>query len=178
MKFLALRFSWHIVLIFITLSFIGGTRHGIEVGRRMQPPPMVYVIDRETLRYAKQYGTSYFISSVVIQNAEEYHIPKPLAFRLIWTESRFNPRALSPKGAVGLAQVMPSTARGLDSTLTRENLFDPEVNVDLGFRYLRMMHVRYNGDWQRALIAYNAGPRTADTTTTTEHTYADFILNR
>ena len=178
MKFLHLRFSWHIVVILVTLAFLGGAHYGTDVGRRMQPPPKVYVIDRETLRYAKQYGTSYFLSAVIIRNAEEYRIPKPLAFRLVWTESRFNPRAVSPKGAIGLTQVMPRTAYGLDSTLTRQDLFDPEMNVDLGFRYLRMMRVRYDGDWQRALIAYNAGPRTADTTTTTEHTYADYILNR
>ncbi|MEM9554950.1 MAG: lytic transglycosylase domain-containing protein [Acidobacteriota bacterium] len=68
-------------------------------------------------------------------------------------ESRFNPRAVSHRGAVGLVQVLPSTAR-----LAADRLFDPEVNLDRGGAYLRYLLERFGGDLELALAGYNAGP--------------------
>lgn len=84
--------------------------------------------------------------------AARNNVPEPLFLRLIRVESGWNPQAVSPKGALGLAQLMPGTAR-----LMRVDPFDPPQNLEGGARYLRMMFDRF-GDWPLALAAYNAGP--------------------
>jgi soluble lytic murein transglycosylase-like protein len=88
--------------------------------------------------------------------ARRFDIPEDLFLRLIHQESRWNPNAVSHAGALGLAQLMPDTARMLGV-----NPHDPRQNLEGGARYLRMMHDRY-GDWRLALAAYNAGPGAVD----------------
>ncbi|SDE27092.1 Soluble lytic murein transglycosylase [Paracoccus isoporae] len=84
--------------------------------------------------------------------ARKYGIPEALFLRLVNQESRWNPNARSHKGAMGLAQLMPGTARTLGV-----NPRDPVQNLEGGARYLRMMYNKF-GDWRLALAAYNAGP--------------------
>jgi soluble lytic murein transglycosylase-like protein len=84
--------------------------------------------------------------------ANKYDIPEDLFLRLIQQESGWNPNAVSPKGATGLAQLMPATARVLGV-----DIGDPEQNLDGGARYLRAMYDKF-GSWRLALAAYNAGP--------------------
>ena len=72
---------------------------------------------------------------------------------LVWQESRWNPQAVSPKGAIGLAQLMPATARNLGV-----NPSDPTQNLVGGARYLRQLLDSFDGNVEKALAAYNAGP--------------------
>lgn len=84
--------------------------------------------------------------------ARRHAIPEDLFLRLVHTESKFRPTAKSSKGAIGLAQLMPGTARVLGV-----NPHDPGQNLDGGARYLSQQYRRF-GDWRLALAAYNAGP--------------------
>src|SRR5579863_7066683 len=84
-----------------------------------------------------------------------YQLDPDLVTSVIRAESGFNVRALSPKGAQGLMQLMPQTA----TQLGVKNAFDPQANVEAGTRYLRELLERYNFDLIKALAAYNAGPQ-------------------
>jgi soluble lytic murein transglycosylase-like protein len=84
-----------------------------------------------------------------------YHLDPDLVNSVIHAESGFNSRAVSPKGARGLMQLMPGTANQLGVN----DAFDPQANVTGGSRYLRELLERYNFDLVKALAAYNAGPQ-------------------
>ena len=73
------------------------------------------------------------------------------------TESGFNQAAVSPKGAVGVMQLMPATAKALGA-----DAHDPQQNIDAGARLLRELLLKYNGDVVKALAAYNAGEPAVD----------------
>lgn len=90
-------------------------------------------------------------------------IEPDLAFRLVKVESQFNPHATSAAGAVGLTQLMPSTARYFQHGITREQLYDPPTNLRIGFRYLRALIDENHGDVKLALLVYNRGPQAVET---------------
>jgi len=85
--------------------------------------------------------------------ADKYGLPRSLVRSVMAAESGFNPKAVSPKGAIGLMQLMPGSAQMLGADPN-----DPVQNVDAGARYLRDLLVKYNGMLWHALAAYNAGP--------------------
>lgn len=85
--------------------------------------------------------------------AARHNVPRDLFLRLVQRESNWDPQAVSAKGAIGLAQLMPETAR-----LLRVDATDPAANLDGGARYLRQQFERF-GNWRLALAAYNAGPQ-------------------
>jgi len=101
------------------------------------------------------YKSSY--TAMIFEKAKEYNVPVHLALALIDTESGFDPQAtnINKNGTidVGLMQLNSSTFH----THTRKQLFNPEINVSLGLRYLRDMYDRL-GTWEDAVMAYNAGP--------------------
>lgn len=94
------------------------------------------------------------LNQVVNDASDRYRLDPDLVNSVIKAESDFHVRAVSPKGAQGLMQLMPGTATGLGVS----NAFDPQANVDGGTKYLRELLERYNFDLVKALAAYNAGP--------------------
>jgi soluble lytic murein transglycosylase-like protein len=109
-----------------------------------------------------RYGIGADLALLIEETALAENVDPDLAFELVRLESNFNPRAVSPVGALGLAQLMPATARMLDPDITRQEIFDPETNLRLGFRFYRSLLDYYRGDVRLALLAYNRGPYTVD----------------
>src|ERR1700722_1897251 len=98
---------------------------------------------------------SFDLTQAVNDASGTYRLDPDLVTSVIRAESGFNVRAVSPKGAQGLMQLMPQTA----TQLGVKNAFDPQANVEAGTRYLRELLERYNFDLIKALAAYNAGPQ-------------------
>lgn len=96
------------------------------------------------------------IASLVRTASSRYHLDEALVSALIFVESRFRADARSPKGALGLMQLMPDTAARYGVTSARD-LLDPRINVDVGVRHLQSLHAMYDGQVDLMLAAYNAG---------------------
>ena len=97
----------------------------------------------------------YLYHHIILKAALRHEMDPALVKAIIMAESGYNPRAISRKGAKGLMQLMPSTAKSLGV----ENIFDPEHNINGGVRYLKRIVNRFSGDLKLALAAYNAGTR-------------------
>ena len=91
--------------------------------------------------------------AAVMQLSARFDLSPALIEAVVWQESRWQERAVSPVGARGLAQLMPGTAREMGV-----NPDDPLANLEGGARYLRQQLDRFDGDVEKALAAYNAGP--------------------
>jgi soluble lytic murein transglycosylase-like protein len=98
------------------------------------------------------------LERIVQETAVRHRVDPALVRAVIAAESGWKPDAISRKGALGLMQLVPGTAGDLGVT----NAFDPAQNVNGGVKYLRMLLERYNGDLDKALAAYNAGPGAVD----------------
>ena len=113
---------------------------------------------QKVINYSSRYHIGADLAGSIVDVASAEGIDPELAFRLVKLESDFNVRATSPVGAVGLTQLMPSTARYYEKGITREKLYDPQTNLRIGFRYLRGLVNEYDGDVKLALLVYNRGP--------------------
>lgn len=102
------------------------------------------------LPYTGKYRGEYLV--MAREAARRHNIPEDLFLRLVQQESNWNPNAESHKGALGLAQLMPQTAKSL-----RVDPLDPYENLDGGARYLAKQYRKFKS-WRLALAAYNAGP--------------------
>jgi len=121
-----------------------------------QPAPTAQLTSAITKDPAKPAPAE--LDTLVQETAQKHHVDPNLVRAVISTESNWNTAAVSRKGAQGLMQLIPETAH----TLGVGNAFDPAQNVDAGTRYLGMLLERYNGDLNKALAAYNAGPTVVD----------------
>jgi soluble lytic murein transglycosylase len=114
----------------------------------------------ERLRYPLSY------EHIVAGHAENYDLDPALLAAVIYRESKFDARARSSSGAIGLMQLLPATAKGiaLHTGGTRfriDDLYEPEINVRYGSFYLKRLLTKY-GDTRLALAAYNAGQANVD----------------
>jgi soluble lytic murein transglycosylase-like protein len=123
---------------------------------RLQPnPPVIEEASATVLpSYRGRYKGQYL--EVAKAAARKHGVPEDLFLRLVQQESGWNAGAVSPKGATGLAQLMPGTAR-----LMRVDINDPHQNLEGGAKYLAMMYDKF-GSWRLALAAYNAGPQAVE----------------
>jgi soluble lytic murein transglycosylase-like protein len=93
---------------------------------------------------------------LIYEIAIRHSVNPQLVAALIHVESAFNSRAVSPKGAYGLMQLLPATARRFGLT-KKKDLFDPKKNLEAGVKYLKWLTTRFGGDVQKILAAYTAG---------------------
>jgi soluble lytic murein transglycosylase len=101
-------------------------------------------------------ATDSALARVLVRHyAAHYNVPQELISALIDVESAWNPRAVSNKGALGLMQLMPETARHFGA----RNPFDPEQNIAAGTRYVTTLMREFHGDLRLVAAAYNAGDR-------------------
>lgn len=92
---------------------------------------------------------------IIVQASSRHNVDSALVKAVIMAESRYNPKAVSKKGAGGLMQLMPKTAKELGVV----DVFDPEHNINAGVKYLKQLLKKFDGDVKMALAAYNAGSR-------------------
>lgn len=139
-------------MIIITILIIAVIITSIDIPTKIQK-----------IMYKKEY------SEYVEEYSQEYNVDENLVYAVIKAESNFNPNAKSSKNAIGLMQLVESTAKEIckkvDIRLTddelREKLFEPEININLGTKYLSILIEKYQ-NVEIAITAYNAGIGTVD----------------
>ena len=139
----------------LALGFAGAVLAVAVILAQDRPPAF---IDRA--RYPLRY------EAIIRGHARNYDLQPALLAAVIYQESKFRPHVRSPQGAIGLMQLLPSTAHGIalrtgGSRFRADDLYDPEINIRYGSWYLRHLLDKY-GDEETALAAYNAGQANVD----------------
>lgn len=111
------------------------------------------VISHENVMWAEYRN----LSSIVMDEANKQAINPSVIFAIIKQESMWDPNIVSPKGAIGLMQIMPATGKSF-CDLSEKELYDPQKNVKCGMSYLVMLSKKFNNDLELVLCGYNAGP--------------------
>ncbi len=146
---------------YATLRLAGGSRlmvpaARIERFRRGQPAPVMPAAPRAVVESWRTLAGPY--AEIIRTSAQRHGLDPVLLAAMAEVESGFNPRAVSHKGARGLLQLMPETARRFGVA----DSFDPRQNVEGGAQYLNWLLNRFSGDEQLALAGYNAGEGAVD----------------
>jgi soluble lytic murein transglycosylase-like protein len=142
------------ILLFVLPAFAADVtsvvRADARTGRLVRTVPM--------LKAASTPEDVSTLIAMIDRQAEAAGVESALVHSVIRAESNYNANAVSPKGALGIMQLIPSTAKRFGVT----NVFDPEDNVGGGVRYLKFLLDYYKGDYPRAIAAYNAGEGAVD----------------
>ncbi len=149
----------HIIQIFLLLTLLLLPSGALaDIYKHVDGNGVVHFTNTPTTNdfrlYLKEGGGKLTVHDVIQRYANFYQLEEALVQAVIKVESNFNPHAVSRKGALGMMQLIPTTAQMLK---VRDPL-DPEDNIRGGSRYLRMMLDQFKGDLDLALAAYNAGP--------------------
>lgn len=145
------------ILFFIVLIVNAGATHAEDLLDEINSLIRFISIQSNRGMVVKQSGYSSNIRAIIRKAAERYRLDPLLIEAIITVESNFNRYAVSQKGAMGLMQLMPETAREIGVTRP----FDPYQNITGGTYYYRLMLVRY-GEHRKALYAYNCGAKCVD----------------
>ncbi len=143
---------------------------------RQQNEARAFLCFRDHFKKYETFRLPRFLSGIVLpvkyrslidEYCEEYKLDRYLILSLIREESFFRPDAVSPANAYGLMQLLLNTARGValahEKKISREDLFNPRINIQLGMEYFKMLMDKYKGKVHLALAAYNAGDYRVDT---------------
>jgi len=120
------------------------------------PPPELPDESSKALSFTRDQ-----LIALVDKFADQHRVERPLAHAVVFAESKYDPFAVSRVGAIGLMQVMPSTASDY-GVFSASDLFDPEINLNAGMRHLRRLLDKYDGNVGVAVMAYNAGEGVVD----------------
>lgn len=136
----------------IVLVLLAGATYGVFVAL-----PSIFAEIRYPLAY----------EDTIIKESADHDLDPFLVAAVIYSESHYNPRALSPVGARGLMQLMPLTAAGIarklgDTNFNVDRLYDPAINIRYGTFHLQGLMGRYNGAIEPAVVAYNGGGGAGD----------------
>ncbi len=134
---------------------------GVKFGELLTKPSTrvnASIYSSQVASSSEKITTKEQIQNLISKVSKKHGVDEKLVNALIKQESGYNPNAKSKAGALGLMQLMPSTAKSLGVT----NALDPEQNVEGGVKYLKSMLNKYNGNIILALAAYNAGPGAVD----------------
>jgi soluble lytic murein transglycosylase-like protein len=165
-SFITSGISASIIFFIIILSYQGHKKISPVIIRPIQHKIILTPI-RDKIDIADTDSSNYYLnpdetnkdpfySAIIIKAADKHDVDPALIKAIIMTESRYNPMATSEKGAMGLMQIMPSTA----SAFSTEDMYDPVNNINVGVEYLKNLIDQFEGDLGLALAAYNAGSST------------------
>jgi soluble lytic murein transglycosylase-like protein len=145
----------------VTDSSITRAWQGLEGERVAAVDQRESVVTAKIAEYA-DYELSREMAEDIYDMAIASDVEPDVAFGLVRAESSFKNTATSYVGAIGLTQLMPATAKWLEKGITNSELRNPRTNLRIGFKYLKQLTEKYDGDTDMALVAYNRGPGTVD----------------